>query len=99
MNTKEGMIRDYDKVLDELYGKDGTPERERFEEEAYAFYSGQILHDARKEAGITQVELAKRTNTTKSYISRVENGSVNPSVGMFYRLINALGMRIDIVRQ
>lgn len=93
------MIRDYDAVLDDLYGKEGTPERESFEEEAYAFYSGQILHDARMEAGMTQMELAKRTNTTKSYISRVENGVINPSVGMFYRLINALGMRIDIVWQ
>ena len=99
MNTNDGMIRDYDKILDELYGKEGTPEREKFEEDAYAYYSGQILQNARKEAGVTQIELAKRTNTTKSYISRVENGMINPSVGMFYRLINALGMRIDIVWQ
>lgn len=39
MNTNDEMIRDYDKVLDELYGKEGTPEREKFEEDAYGYYS------------------------------------------------------------
>ncbi|MBQ8603214.1 MAG: helix-turn-helix transcriptional regulator, partial [Bacteroides sp.] len=40
----------------------------------------------------------KRINTTQSYISRIENGTINPSVSTFYRIINALGMRIDIVK-
>ena len=74
-----------------------TPERAQFDEEAWNFYTSQILLDARKEARITQSELAKRLSTTKSYISRVENGLINPSVGMFYRIINALGMRVDVV--
>ena len=80
MNTKENMIQDYDAVLDSLYGKEGTPERARFEEKAYAFYTGTILRDARKEAKISQVELAERTQTTKSYISRIENGGIIPSI-------------------
>ena len=66
--------------------------------EAYSFYSGQILHDARKEANMTQAELAKRTHTTKSYISKIENGIITPSVGAFYRIISALGMRIEVVK-
>ena len=64
---------------------------------AYSFYSGQILQDARKEAKVTQEELARRTNTTKSYISKVENGVITPSVGVFYRFINALGLRLEVV--
>ena len=98
MNTKENMIQDYDVVLDNLYGKEGTPERNKFEENAYAYYSGQILRDARKEAKVTQAELAKRSNTSKSYISRIENGTINPSVGVFYKLIAALGLNIEIVK-
>ena len=31
-------------------------------------------------------------------ISKIENGLISPSVGTFYRMINALGMRIDIVK-
>lgn len=98
MNTKENMIQDYDAVLDSLYGKEGTPERARFEEKAYAFYTGTILRDARKEAKISQVELAERTKTTKSYISRIENGGIIPSVAVFYKMIAALGMEIKITK-
>ena len=98
MSTKNNMITDISAELDKEFGMPGTPEREQFEEEAYAFYTAQILLDARKEAKITQSELAKRINATKSYISRIENGTINPSVSTFYRIINALGMRIDIVK-
>ena len=58
----------------------------------------QILQDARKEAKMTQSELAERTQTTKSYISKIENGVITPSVGVFYRIIAALGMRVEVVK-
>ena len=67
-------------------------------EEAYALYSGQILHSARKEAGVTQSELAQRINSSKSYISKIEKGHINPSAGLFFSIINALGMRVEIVK-
>ena len=98
MQTNNHKNVDYDAVLDAKFGAEGTPERARAEEEAYAFYSGQILHDARKEAKMTQAELAERTQTTKSYISKIENGAITPSVGTFYRIIAALGLRIEIVK-
>lgn len=98
METNNHQIVDYDIVLDAKFGKEGTPERTKAEDEAYAFYTGQILFDARKEAKVTQSELARRINATKSYISRIENGTINPSVGTFYRIINALGLRVEIVK-
>ena len=93
------MITDISAELEKEFGAPGTPERAKFDEEAYAFYTGQILLDARKEAKVTQLELAKRINATKSYISRIENGSINPSVGTFYRIMNALGLRVEIVNR
>ena len=98
MNTSEPMIQDYDAVLDARYGREGTPERVKFEEDAYAYYTGLILRDARKDAKVSQAELARRTQTTKSYISRIENGVIIPSVAVFYRMIAALGMTVEIVR-
>ena len=98
MQTNNHKLVDYDLVLDKKFGKEGTLERAKAEEDAYSFYSGQILHDARKEAKISQAELAKRTNTTKSYISKIENGVITPSVGAFYRIIGALGMRVEVVK-
>ena len=98
MQTNNHKISDYHLVLDSKFGKEGTPERVKAEENAYSFYSGQILLDARREAKVTQAELAKRTNTTKSYISKIENGLITPSVGVFYRIINALGLRVEVVK-
>ncbi len=98
MNIKENMLTDISAELDKEFGVAGTPERTQFDEDAYAFYTGQILHDARKEVKITQSELARRINSTKSYISRIENGSVNPSVSTFYRIMAALGLRVEIVK-
>jgi transcriptional regulator with XRE-family HTH domain len=40
------------------------------EEEAYAFYTGKIVEDARKKAKITQAELARRIGSDRSYISK-----------------------------
>ena len=93
---KKNNITDYDAILESRYGKEGSPERLQFEEEAKAFYAAQLLLQARKEAKVSQSELALRVGTTKSDISKIENGVVEPGVGLFFRLINALGLRIDI---
>ena len=53
METNNHKIVDYDEVLDAEFGKEGTPERAKAEEEAYAFYTSQILQDARKEAKVS----------------------------------------------
>ena len=98
METNNHKIVDYDEVLDTEFGKEGTPERAKAEEEAYAFYTSQILQEARKEAKVSQRELSSRIGSTKSYISRIENGLVMPSVATFYRIMNALGMRIEILK-
>ena len=96
MNTNK--IRSISEEMDSLYGKEGTPERESFRREAYAWYMGQLIHDARRNEKVTQQELASRIGLNKSYISKIENGSIEPGVGTFYRIIDALGMRIDIVK-
>ena len=98
MNTKENMIQSYDAVLDQRYGAVGTPERDAFRKEAYAYYMGQIIREARKEEKITQSELARRIGANKSYISRIENGFIDPTISTIYSIITALGLRIEIVK-
>ncbi len=87
-----------DAVLDELYGKVGTTERDEFRKEAYAYCAGQMIQSARKQEKMTQEELAKKTGTNKAYISKIENGVVEPGVGLFLRIIDALGLRFSIVK-
>lgn len=98
MEANNHQIVDYDVVLDAKFGKEGSPERAKAEDDAYAFYTSQILLDARKEAKMTQSELAKKVGTNKSYISKIENGLIEPGVGLFFRIIDALGLRVDIVK-
>ena len=98
METNNHQIVDYDVVLDAKFGKEGSPERAKAEDDAYAFYTSQILLDARKEAKMTQSELAKKVGTNKSYISKIENGLIEPGASLFFRIIDALGLRVDIVK-
>jgi DNA-binding XRE family transcriptional regulator len=90
------MITNISEQLEKEFGKHGTPERARFDEEAYAFYTSQILLDARKQARLTQKELAIRIGADKSYVSKIEKGITVPSVATFYRIVNALGMHVEL---
>ena len=94
MQKKANNVGDFDEVLNALYGKPGTPQREAFRREAYAYCVGSIIHDARKGEGMTQQELAEKVGTKKSYISRIETGSVEPSAGLFLNILNILGLTI-----
>jgi DNA-binding XRE family transcriptional regulator len=96
MQTNDNKIRNYSAQLAAKYGEHGSAERAKFDEEACAFYTSQILLEARQKARLTQQELAKRIGVDKSYISRIENGTTVPSVATFYRIINALGLSIEI---
>ena len=40
MLTNNHQIVDYDRVLDEKFGKEGSPRRIKAEEDALSFYSG-----------------------------------------------------------
>jgi len=89
-------ILSVDAMLDERFGKVGTPEREAFRKEAYVYCVGQMISEARKREKVSQQELAQRIGSNKSYISRVENGSVEPGAGMFLRILSALGLRFEV---
>ncbi len=50
----------------------------------------------RKQAGITQEELSRRTGISRPNIARMENGSYNPTIEMLVRLAAGIGRRVDI---
>lgn len=97
METNNHQFVNYSAILEKQFGKHGSKERAKFDEEAHTFYTSQILLDARKKAKVTQEELAKRIGVNKSYISRVEKGVITPSVATFYRIINALGLSVELI--
>ena len=95
-HVNDNQIRDYDVVLDAEFGVPGSPERVTAEEQAYAFYSGQLIRDARKGEKVTQSELASRIGSTKSYISKIENGHIDVQLSTLFRIFGGLGKRVSL---
>lgn len=52
---------------------------------------GKKIKNLRKRNGLTQQELADRTELTKGFISQLERGQVSPSVVTLFDLIECLG--------
>ena len=88
-------ITTFEQLLEKEYGKKGSPSREKFEAEAMAFRLGALLKEARKEAHMTQEELAEKSGTKKSYISRIESGKSEIQLSTFYRILK-IGLGKDL---
>jgi len=90
-------ITDFEDILIEKYGEKGSTTRDLYESNSLAFRIGVMLKEARQESKITQEELAIRTGTKKSYISRIEKGQSDIQISTFYRLIEiGLGKHLNI---
>lgn len=90
-------ITTFDEHLDKRYGKIGSEKRTNFEIKAKAFAIGEILREARKEAHMTQEQLAQKTGTRKSFISRIENGHSDIQLSTLYRLVEiGFGKRVNL---
>jgi ribosome-binding protein aMBF1 (putative translation factor) len=90
-------ITTFDEHLDKRYGEIGSKKRTEFEIKAKAFAIGEILRDARKDAHMTQEELAQKTGTRKSFISRIENGHSDIQLSTLYRLVEiGFGKRVNL---
>ena len=55
-----------------------------------------LKEDARKQQNLTQKELSERTGITQADISRIENGTRNPSLEMIKRLARGMGMVLKL---
>ena len=89
--------KNFDELLDIKYGKIGTSKRDNFEEQAQYFVISEMLKEARKEAKITQEQLAEKIGTKKSYISRLENGRCDIQLSTLYRVFEfGLGRKVSL---
>jgi len=52
--------------------------------------------EARTANNLTQKELAERTGIAQTEISRIENGSRNPSIKLLQRLADGMGMVLNV---
>ena len=75
----------------ELLAKRGV--RKAYEELAPEYAVARAVIKARTNCGLTQAQLADRMNTSQSYIARLENGTVLPTMKTFLRVAAATGTR------
>ena len=97
MRMEMNNIVDFENILIEKYGEKGTESRDKFDAESLAFRLGVMLKEARTEAKLTQEQLAEKTGTKKSYISRIEKGQSDIQISTYYKLIEiGLGRHLNI---
>jgi ribosome-binding protein aMBF1 (putative translation factor) len=84
------------RILDRLTGDDQTI-RAKIETAAADLHMAQLIYDARKEAGLTQQELAQLVKTRQPVIARLEDADYSGhSMTMLRRIADALGLRIEL---
>ena len=84
MSTKKNMITDISAELNRKYGVPGTPEREKFDEEAYAFYTGRFFRMPVRRLKLPSLNLqgASIPQSHTSHVSRmVTLSQVLPNLG------------------
>ena len=87
INTKD--------VIDKRYGKQGTESRDKFREDAFSYYFGEIIKNRRKELKLSQNDLAELIGKKRPYISRIENGE-DIRLSNFSLIANALNLSIQL---
>ena len=84
-----------DSYVEERLLKEGVS-KEEFWDGYEDFKIGVFLKEIRVNNGLTQEELAKRINTTKSVISRMENHSEDVKLSTLEKVAKALGKKLKI---
>jgi len=56
-----------------------------------------LIHDAREKSGLTQKDFALKLNEKESFIHKLENGSMKPSIDLARKLEHALKIKLVVV--
>jgi len=90
-----GQLINVKELIDKRYGNRGTESREKFREDAFSFYFGEIIKNRRKELKLSQKDLAELVGKKRPYISRIENGE-DIRLSNFSLIANALNLSIQL---
>jgi ribosome-binding protein aMBF1 (putative translation factor) len=83
-------------VLHRRWSKD-TEYKDVYDALGEEFNLARTLIEVRTAAGLSQSQLAKRMNTSQSYVARIEGGKVRPSTNALERFAQATRTRLRIV--
>lgn len=73
-----------------------APSTIRYNSQVSASAPGALIREARRRAGLSQVELGRRAGVTQSVVSAYESGARQPSLPTLERLVRAAGSDLDI---
>ena len=79
-------IKTFDELIEKEHGIIGTESRNAYEEGSQMFIVSEMLKEARKESNLTQEQLAEKSGTKKSHISRIENAKGNVQLSVLIRI-------------
>jgi DNA-binding XRE family transcriptional regulator len=87
----------WSEIKNSVYGKAGTPRRDKLEREFESFKVGLLLKKAREEKHLTQEQLAQIVEKKRTYISRIENDGSNVTLKTLFEIVEkGLGGRLKI---
>ena len=59
--------------------------------------AGALIREARRGAGLSRAELARRLGASRSAVARWESGAVSPRLATLERLLRACGMAVEVL--
>ena len=95
------MLRKNPKTVNELfdlkYDRKGSKTRNDFEQKAEAFMVAELIKDLRKQAHMTQEQLAQKINVKRTYISKIERASSDIRISTLRKIVETgLGGKLSI---
>ena len=85
-----------DEVQDQLIGKVGTANRDKFEYELKMDLIGKAIKQTRQERHMTQEELGKLIGVQKAQISRLESNASNVTIDTLMKVFTALKAKVKL---
>jgi DNA-binding XRE family transcriptional regulator len=83
--------------FDLKYGNVGTESRADFEQKAETYYIAELIKEKRKEAKLTQQQLAEKLNVNRTYISKIERAVGDIRISTLRRIVEiGLGGTLQI---
>lgn len=55
-----------------------------------------LIYNLRKQSGLNQTDFAKKVNTSRSTIARIENGTMEPSFSLVSNIVARLGKQLKV---
>ncbi len=95
MAKKEIKMYSLSEMKDEVIGKIGTPERDKYEYELNMELLGRMIKTARKERNLTQNQLGELVGVKKSQISKLESSANSATIDTVIKVFKALKAEIS----